>query len=153
MGILLVFDLTDERSFNSERLDLQTPTHFIAIDADPDNLSFADVRTWYANVEQHASEGVNKILIGNKCDWDDKRVVSEAQARELAEEFGIDYLETSAKSSIRVDDAFFTLARQIKARLIDSAEKSPSSAAASGTSDSVRVGGNTQNTESGGKCC
>lgn len=128
MGILLVFDLTDERSFNN-------------------------VRTWYANVEQHASEGVNKILIGNKCDWDDKRVVSEAQARELAEEFGIDYLETSAKSSIRVDDAFFTLARQIKARLIDSAEKSPSSAAASGTSDSVRVGGNTQNTESGGKCC
>lgn len=33
-----------------------------------------DIRTWHANVEQHASEGVDKILIGNKCDWDDKRV-------------------------------------------------------------------------------
>jgi len=34
----------------------------------------ADIRTWHANVEQHASEGVNKILIGNKCDWTDKKV-------------------------------------------------------------------------------
>lgn len=33
-----------------------------------------DIRTWHANVEQHASEGVNKILIGNKCDWTDKKV-------------------------------------------------------------------------------
>lgn len=32
-----------------------------------------DIRTWHANVEQHASEGVNKILIGNKCDWTDKK--------------------------------------------------------------------------------
>lgn len=36
--------------------------------------SAADIRTWHANVEQHASEGVNKILIGNKCDWTDKKV-------------------------------------------------------------------------------
>lgn len=33
-----------------------------------------DIRTWHSNVEQHASEGVNKILIGNKCDWTDKKV-------------------------------------------------------------------------------
>ena len=110
-----------------------------------------DVRTWHANVEQHAPEGVNKILIGNKCDWDDKRVVSEAQARELAEELGIDYLETSAKSSIRVDDAFFTLARQIKKRLIDSAEKSPTSASSPNTTGSVNV--NEQGSQSKGGCC
>ena len=36
----------------------------------------ADIRTWHSNVEQHASEGVNKILIGNKCDWTDKKVSS-----------------------------------------------------------------------------
>lgn len=33
-----------------------------------------DVRNWFSNIEQHASEGVNKILIGNKCDMEDKRV-------------------------------------------------------------------------------
>jgi GTPase SAR1 family protein len=33
-----------------------------------------DVRTWFSNIEQHASEGVNRILIGNKCDMTDKKV-------------------------------------------------------------------------------
>ena len=71
----------------------------------------ADIRTWHANIEQHASEGVNKILIGNKCDWTDKRAVSEDQGRELSEELGVKFIETSAKINEGVEDAFFTLAR------------------------------------------
>ncbi|KAK4705818.1 hypothetical protein P7C70_g388, partial [Phenoliferia sp. Uapishka_3] len=97
MGILLVYDVTDERSFNN-------------------------IRTWHANVEQHASEGVNKVLIGNKCDWTDKKVITEQQGQELADELGLRYLETSAKTNINVEEAFFALARDIKARLIDSAQ-------------------------------
>lgn len=74
-------------------------------------LSCADIRTWHSNVEQHASEGVNKILIGNKCDWSDKKVITEQQGQELAEELGLRYLETSAKTNINVEEAFFALAR------------------------------------------
>ena len=70
-----------------------------------------DIRTWHANIEQHASEGVNKILIGNKSDWADKRAVSEDQGRELAEELGVKFIETSAKINEGVEEAFFTLAR------------------------------------------
>lgn len=110
-----------------------------------------DVRTWHSNVEQHATDGVNKILIGNKCDWDDKRVVTEQQARELAEELGVDYLETSAKSSIRVDDAFFSLARSIKARLIDTAEAKDSGGSGSGSPGSVNVNQASSQEKSG--CC
>jgi Ras-related protein Rab-8A len=73
--------------------------------------AYIDIRTWHANIEQHASEGVNKILIGNKCDWTDKRAVSEELGRELAEELGIKFIETSAKINEGVEDAFFTLAR------------------------------------------
>jgi 50S ribosomal subunit-associated GTPase HflX len=43
MGILLVYDVTDERSFQN-------------------------VKNWMRQIEQHASENVNKLLIGNKCD-------------------------------------------------------------------------------------
>lgn len=98
MGILLVYDVTDERSFNSscyagmKRLTL-------------------DIRTWFQNVEQHATEGVHKILIGNKCDWTEKRVVTEEQGKALAQELGIPFIETSAKSNINVEEAFFSLAR------------------------------------------
>jgi Ras-related protein Rab-8A len=54
---------------------------------------------------------VNKILIGNKSDWTDKRAVSEEEGRELAEELGIKFIETSAKINEGVEEAFFTLAR------------------------------------------
>jgi Ras-related protein Rab-8A len=54
---------------------------------------------------------VNKILIGNKCDWTDKRVISEEQGRDLARELGIRFMETSAKVNEGVEEAFFTLAR------------------------------------------
>ena len=70
-----------------------------------------DIRTWHSNIEQHASEGVNKILIGNKSDWTDKRAVTEEQGCELADELGIRFMETSAKINEGVEEAFFTLAR------------------------------------------
>jgi Ras-related protein Rab-8A len=81
-----------------------------------------DIRTWFANVEQHATEGVNKILIGNKCDWEDKRVVSTEQGEALARELGIPFLEVSAKSNINIDKAFYSLAADIKKRIIDTSK-------------------------------
>ncbi|KAF5382803.1 hypothetical protein D9757_007262 [Collybiopsis confluens] len=112
MGILLVYDVTDERSFNN-------------------------IRTWHANIEQHASEGVNKILIGNKSDWTDKRAVTQEQGQELANELGVKFIETSAKANDGVEDAFFALARDIKTRRIDS--QADAGASNAGNDGSVRV--------------
>lgn len=36
--------------------------------------SSVDIRNWIKNIEQHASDNVNKILVGNKADMDNKRV-------------------------------------------------------------------------------
>lgn len=126
MGILLVYDVTDERSFNN-------------------------IRTWHANIEQHASEGVNKILIGNKSDWVDKKAVTEEQGRELADELGIKFMETSAKVNEGVEEAFFTLARDIKTRLIDTQDQS-GDAAGGPTTGSVRVNNPSANSTTQG-CC
>jgi len=41
----------------------------------------------------------------------DKRAVTEEQGRELADELGIRFIETSAKVNEGVEEAFFTLAR------------------------------------------
>ena len=107
MGILLVYDVTDERSFNSASL----PKVSIFFELTLNLLVPEDIRTWHANIEQHASEGVNKILIGNKSDWVDKKAVTEEQGRDLANELGIKFMETSAKVNEGVEEAFFTLAR------------------------------------------
>jgi Ras-related protein Rab-8A len=105
-----------------------------------------DIRTWFANVEQHATEGVNKILIGNKCDWEEKRAVSTEQGQALADELGIPFLEVSAKSNINIDKAFYSLASDIKKRIIDTSKND----AAPGGSG-VNVAGSSEN--SGSKCC
>ena len=74
-------------------------------------------------MEQHATEGVRKILIGNKCDWEEKRAVSTEQGQALADELGVPFMEVSAKSNINVEKAFYSLAADIKKRLSDTAAK------------------------------
>lgn len=46
-------------------------------------------------------------------------MIDTARGKELADEYGIKFLETSAKNSTNVDEAFITLVRDIKKRLID----------------------------------
>lgn len=65
---------------------------------------------------RYASENVNKLLVGNKCDLTSKRAVTTEQAKEFADQLGIEYLETSAKNATNVEKAFTTMAAQIKAR-------------------------------------
>ncbi|KAL9266124.1 Ras-related protein [Drosera capensis] len=101
MGILLVYDVTDESSFNN-------------------------IRNWIRNIEQHASDNVNKILVGNKADMDEsKRAVPTAKGQALADEYGIKFFETSAKTNLNVEEVFFSIARDIKQRLADTDNSRP----------------------------
>jgi len=138
MGILLVYDVSDEKSFNN-------------------------IRNWMRNIEQHATESVNKMLLGNKSDVPpEQRVVDRTRGQALADEFAMRFMETSAKSSINVEEAFMTMAKEIKKRLIDSNEGSnagggPSAGAAGGANAGAANGGNNVTLNSGqakkGGCC
>ncbi|XP_023225099.1 ras-related protein Rab-8A-like [Centruroides sculpturatus] len=65
----------------------------------------------------HASADVEKMILGNKCDRNEYRQVSKERGEQLAIEYGIKFMETSAKSSINVEEAFYVLARDIKAKM------------------------------------
>lgn len=79
--------------------------------------SFENIKNWIRNIEENASTDVEKMLLGNKCELNEKRQVTKERGEQLAIEYGIKFLETSAKNSINVEEAFFTLARDIKSKM------------------------------------
>ena len=54
-----------------------------------------------------------KVLIGNKTDLEDKRVITYSQGKEFADTYGLKYIETSAKKNMNVNEAFETLGREL----------------------------------------
>ena len=93
-GILLIYDVTEKDSFK--------------------NLS-----NWLIEIEKNANKNVLKVLIGNKTDLEEKRVISYNQGKEFADMYGLKYIETSAKKNMNVREAFETLGREIMAANID----------------------------------
>uniref|UniRef100_A0A671MG77 Ras-related protein Ral-A-like n=1 Tax=Sinocyclocheilus anshuiensis TaxID=1608454 RepID=A0A671MG77_9TELE len=69
-------------------------------------------------------ENVPFLLVGNKSDLEDRRQVSADEAKARADQWGVCYVETSAKTRANVDKVFFDLMREIRARKMeDSKEK------------------------------
>merc|ERR1739838_452424 len=71
-----------------------------------------DLREQILRVED--TEEVPMVLVGNKCDLEDERVVGKDQGLNMARQFAsCAFMETSAKAKIGVNDVFYDLVRQI----------------------------------------
>jgi Ras-related protein Rab-8A len=110
MGILLIYDVTDEHSFSN-------------------------IRNWIRNIEQHAAANVNKVLIGNKADMHTDKKVETTRGQALADEYGIRFFEASAKTNMNVVEAFTSIAVDIKKRLVDVGGGGTKTAGGSGAVD------------------
>ena len=75
--------------------------------------SFDHVNDWLKEVNRYASEGTCKLLVGNKCDRTADRAVTTEQAKEFADDLGVAFLETSAKTAKNVEEAFLTMAGEL----------------------------------------
>ncbi|EGG23453.1 Rab GTPase [Cavenderia fasciculata] len=87
-GVLIVYDMTDQTSFNN-------------------------VKLWLEEIKRYSAIGVSKVLVGNKFDLDDRKVVSTTAAKEYADSQGIPFIETSAKTGFNVEQIFMTIANDI----------------------------------------
>uniref|UniRef100_A0A672ZRY3 Ras-related protein ORAB-1-like n=1 Tax=Sphaeramia orbicularis TaxID=375764 RepID=A0A672ZRY3_9TELE len=121
-GIIVVYDVTDQESFNN-------------------------VKQWLQEIDRYASENVNKLLVGNKCDLTTKKVVDYTTAKEFADSLGIPFLETSAKNATNVEQAFMTMAAEIKKRM------GPGATAGGGEKPNVKLTPGTTVKPSSGGCC
>ena len=89
-GIIIVYDVTSQASFDNAHL-------------------------WYQEIDRYAKEDVDVALIGNKTDL--TRTVSYETAKSYAESKGIVYAEVSAKEGTNINHAFAEFEKQICARL------------------------------------
>jgi len=93
-GIIVVYDITNAETFNN-------------------------VQKWLQEIERYACDTVHKLLIGNKCDLVNDRKISTEDAREFADQFNLVFLESSAKDSTNVEEAFTRMAKSIMEKMED----------------------------------
>jgi len=75
--------------------------------------TFANISNWLRNIEDHAKEDVEKIIVGNKTDLENQRRVSTAKGQKMAIEYGLKLIETSAKANVNIESVFTELTTQI----------------------------------------
>ena len=85
-GIMLVFDIMSEKSF--------------------ENISY-----WLESIQTHAPEDITAALVGAKCDCKERRAVSQLRAQRFADQNRIKYFETSAQEGINVESTFLEVWR------------------------------------------
>ena len=87
-GILLIYDVTNQKSFDN-------------------------VKNWVGQIRENASEKAIIYIVGNKVDDSTHRVVSKEQGEETAKEFNLKFFEASAKEDINIAPTFQALVNDI----------------------------------------
>ncbi|XP_074605626.1 ras-related protein ORAB-1-like [Brevipalpus obovatus] len=123
---LQIWDTAGQERFRTITSLYYRGAHGVIVVYDVTKLaSINNVKRWLDEVDRHASENVTKLLVGNKCDLHSERAVDYSSAKDFAEQLGIPFLETSAKNSTNVEQAFFTMAAEIKNKTVPGAIQSP----------------------------
>ena len=89
---LIVYDITDDSSFNS-------------------------VKQWIEDVQSFANKGTNLVLVGNKLDLNNKRKISKEEGQNLATEYGMDFYESSALTGENINDIFEGICQKVNQQI------------------------------------
>eukprot|EP01027_Heterolobosea_sp_BB2_P022403 GEZU01032981.1.p1 GENE.GEZU01032981.1~~GEZU01032981.1.p1 ORF type:complete len:161 (-),score=60.74 GEZU01032981.1:251-733(-) len=106
-GFLMVYDITNSSSFD----EIENFYEQICRAKDVDNYPI--------------------VVVGNKCDLNDQRVVTKTNGKELCTKCDWPFFETSAKERINVEESFYELVRDIR-RFKQAVEQDTAAAAATG---------------------
>ena len=113
---LQIWDTAGQERFRAITKSYYHGSHGIVIVYDiTDRKSFEKVSDWFLQIQtSEPNEDSCKILIGNKCDLEDKREVSSEEGEALAREYNVPFMETSAKDALNVDNLFEVMAEAMK---------------------------------------
>ncbi|XP_003737216.1 GTPase HRas [Galendromus occidentalis] len=113
--LLDILDTAGQEEYSAMRDQyMRTGEGFLLVFAVNNAKSFEDIAMYREQIKRvKDADDVPMVLVGNKCDLP-SRTVDMKQAAELARSYGVPFVETSAKTRMGVDDAFYTLVREIR---------------------------------------
>ena len=106
---LKIWDTAGQERFKSVATQyIKSCDGLLIVYAVNDRTSFEKIEEWLKEVEEkkNTNNKVPLVLIGNKIDLENERVVSKEEGEKLAEKYNIEFFECSAKNGINVNEAF-----------------------------------------------
>jgi Ras-related protein Rab-1A len=111
---LQIWDTAGQDRFRAITRNYYKGSHGILLLYDVTNVkSFENIKTWVSSIREEASKDVVVYIVGNKIDNAKNRKVETEEGKELAEELGFPFMETSAKNNINVSETFEDLVERI----------------------------------------
>ncbi len=108
-----IWDTAGQERFRTITKTYYKGAHGIILTYDvTDDNSFKNIRNWVKQIEQNAQTGVCKVLVGNKCDREERKIPFD-DGKKLSEEYNMKFFETSAKTNYNVNETFTFLTREI----------------------------------------
>jgi GTPase KRas len=128
--ILDILDTAGQEDYSSLRdRYMRNGEGFLLVFSIVSRPSFDELKSFKGQIcRAKDADSVPMVLAGNKKDMEDQRTVAYDEADALAKSFNCRYIETSARTRINVEEAFFEVVRQIRI----AAGETPSAAAAGG---------------------
>ncbi|XP_068764742.1 ras-related protein Rab-26 [Struthio camelus] len=114
---LQIWDTAGQERFRSVTHAYYRDAHALLLLYDVTNkASFDNIQAWLTEIHEYAQQDVVLMLLGNKVDSAQERVVKREDGEKLAKEYGVPFMETSAKSGLNVELAFTAIAKELKHR-------------------------------------
>ena len=151
---LQIWDTAGQERFRTITTSYYKGAHAILIVFDiTDRESFEHVRNWMADIDKFAKEGVLRILVGNKCDLENSRQVRKEEGNEIANKYGIKYIETSAKETTNIEDLFISTAKNLVSKQVSNSGVVKGAQSGKTGIDLMNTNNNQNNSQNGGGFC